>query len=226
MRTSLVIPKRHAFGRIAATTMVILIGATLGLSVGRATATTATPYNKNLILNPGFEAGLASDGYHSVSVPNWDLSPNATVVAYGTAGGFPTRAEGHRISGSRQFLTSGWRANDNVVCASATQAIFIHGRNTAIDSGRVAVVFSGRLGTYGVQPDTATLAMLSWDGAGESTGAGVLSQTHTNGQLFRLSNTQVLGPQTRTITIDLYAENAAGYCDAYFDRISVRLIRV
>ena len=226
MRTSLVIPKRHAFGRIAATTMVILIGATLGLSVGRATATTATPYNKNLILNPGFEAGLASDGYHSVSVPNWDLSPNATVVAYGTAGGFPTRAEGHRISGSRQFLTSGWRANDNVVCASATQAIFIHGRNTAIDSGAVAFLFPVGPEPMGHTPTRRPRGAGLRGPPPRNPRAGVLSQTHTNGQLFRLSNTQVLGPQTRTITIDLYAENAAGYCDAYFDRISVKLIRL
>lgn len=226
MRTSLVIQQRHALGRIAATTMLILIGATLGLSVGRASATTVTPYNKNLILNPGFELGLASDGYHSVSVPGWIVKPNATVVAYGTAGGFPTLAEGHRISGGNQFFTTGWRANYYDYCGRAIQDIFIHGRDTAIDSGRVAVVFSGRLGTYAMQPDTAFLGMSTMDGAAGFTGETVLRQTQTNGELFHLSKTVVLKPGTREIRIDLDVEHAAGYCDAYFDRISVKLIRV
>jgi len=191
-------------------------------------AVTRTPYNTNLIKNPGFEAGPASDGTYDVLVPSWDLSygdlhNQPTVVAYGTAGGFPTAAEGQRISGGKQFLASG--LGGNYQCGSAGQYVAIRGRNSAIDSGHVVLVLKANMGTYDDQTDTAVAQV---EPAGNlPLGNGItITATHTNGQLVRRAAALSLPVGTRSFRIDLWAQDTVGYCDAYFDKVSVKLVYV
>lgn len=215
----------RAFRRAGVTACLLIIAATLSLSVLPAVAVVRTPYNTNLVKNPGFEAGAATNGYSWVQVPDWFSEPNGTVVAYGTAGGFPTAAEGNRISGGNQFYTSGTPSND--ICAYAQQDITVRGRANAIDSGHVKVVVSARAGTYGSQTDTTRMKILFRDTGGSILGTLTMpSKTATNGQLQLISGKRVAPAGTRNITILLDAINTELYCDAYFDNIKVKLVNI
>src|SRR5687767_13744816 len=57
--------------RVASGSILGAIGLILTVTVVPATAVTRTPYNVNLVKNPSFEAGAASDGYYHVAVPYW-----------------------------------------------------------------------------------------------------------------------------------------------------------
>jgi hypothetical protein len=216
-------------GRIV-TLAVALAGLAVPLSIGSATAVTPTPFNTNLVQNPGAEAGSASsDGNSGVPIPHWGVISDSkfTVVAYGTSGGFPTTAEGHRIGGGHQFFTTG--AFDTVFgeCDDANQNIFIKGRGAAIDSGHVKVVLSVRAGTYDSQTDTAHVNLYFGDGTNNPLGgAHVQPQTHTNGRLNLVSVSKILPRHTRQIEVRLWISNAEGYCDAYFDNVRVKLVSV
>ena len=196
-------------------------------------AATATPYNSNLIKNPGAEQGGASnDGNSGISIPGWEPFGNFTVVAYGSPGGFPTRAEGARIGGQRQFFTTG--AYDRIYgqCDTANQFITIRGRNSAIDGGHVKLVLTARMGTYSTQPDTAHVTLSFRDGNNEqlttpNSGSLALKPvSRTNGTFKLVSASRVLPQKARILRVTLSASNTQGYCDAYFDNISVKLVPI
>lgn len=194
---------------------------------------TATPYSSNLIKNPGAEQGAArSNGQTGVAIPGWDPFGNFTVVAYGTGGGFPTKAEGSRISGQHQFFTTG--AYDTIYdeCDTAIQFITIRGRNSPIDSGHVKVILSARLGTYDSQTDTAHVTLSFRDGNNEqlttphSGSLALIPVSHTNGTFKLETASRVLPQKARILRVILSASNTQGYCDAYFDNVSVKIVPV
>lgn len=208
----------------------VLVGVGVLASAVPASAASTTPFNANLVKNPGAEAGSASpDGQSGVNVPHWDgvSGSTFTVVKYGTPGGFPSHAKGQHISGGKQFFTTG--AWDSVYgqCDDAKQSIFIHGRSSAIDHGHVKVVVSAYLATFSNQSDTAHLNLYFGDDSNNSLGgAHVKPQTATNDNFHHVTTSRVLPKRTREITIDLWASNVPTdqYCDAYFDNISVKIV--
>lgn len=215
---------RRFLALAASTAMLVAAGV---LAAAPVAAVTATPYNSNLVKNRGFEAGSASvTGTTVVAVPSWSTTGNATVVKYGTAGGFPTIAEGLRISGGKQFLTSGVATAPDE-CGEAEQIIMILGRSAAIDSGHVLAKVKGRLGTYGAQPDTAIVGVSFLDATGGYISSFELpTRTATNGRLLLSSAGMILPAGTRRLQLILSAINTVGYCDAYFDKISAKLVYV
>jgi len=190
-----------------------------------AVAVTRTPYNTNLVKNGNFEAGNPSpDGYTSVVIPGWhSTNSQATVVKYGTALGFPTLAEGQRISGGKQFYASGPRAS-GTSCAVSYQQRTIRGRNAIIDSAHLAIKLTARVGTYSTQSDTATILVSMVDSNGDEVGSfSTPAKSATNGRLEKVSVSAIVPPHTRSIQIDLFASNTVGYCDAYFDNITIKI---
>lgn len=210
--------------RIRLTTSVAVVAAAMAFAVMPAVAVTTTPYNTNLVKNPGFEAGSANDGTTWVAVPNWYSEPNSTVVAYGASGGFPTTAEGQRISGGNQFWTSG--LPNNGVCAYAAQRILITGRNSAIDSGHIKLTVRARAGTYDSQSDTARMTVFFYNATSHVVGIFSMHKTGTQGLLVVMSGSRVIPVGTRSFLVSIDATNAVGYCDAYFDNIKAKLIHI
>ena len=117
-------------------------------------------------------------------------------------------------------------------CDAAIQFITITGRNNAIDSGHVKVVLSARMGTYGTQPDTANVTLSFRDGNNHqlttphSGSLALASVTRTNGSFKLVSASRVLPQKARMLRVILSASNTTGYCDAYFDNISVKLVAI
>ena len=211
--------------RLVLTASLGVAAMTVALSGSPAAAVSPTPYNTNLVKNPGFEAGTASpNGYTSVTVPKWTTPQLGTVVKYGTAGGFPTKAESNRISGGKKFFASG--PHGPTLCGWAEQTIRLVGRDAKIDSGHVKITVKGLLGTYDSQSDTASLQTFFLDNGGESILELESSRTKTNGKLLPGFNAMVVPAATRQILIRLWADNTEGYCDAYFDKISVKLTKI
>src|SRR5690242_11481287 len=86
------------------------LGLTLTLAAAGPVSAVTTPLNTNLVVNPQFEVGApAPDGLTKVQIRNWQTATNsnATLVAYGTAGGYPSNGESQRIDGKNQFAASG-----------------------------------------------------------------------------------------------------------------------
>jgi len=195
----------------------------LALAPAAVEAVTRTPYDTNLLLNGGAELGGASfDGNQVVNIPGWSQNHGFTVVAYGTAGGFPTIGEAGRIGGKDQFFSAG-QVDSSSECGQASQTVTIKGRNAAIDAGHVKVVVTGRLGTYLSQPDTAVLYLLP----GPDRIYGVTaSRTNTNTKLVKISVSTILRPGERWAGLILSASSTVGYCDAYFDNLKLKIVHV
>jgi len=194
---------------------------TFAFAVMPAAALTRTPYNTNLVKNPSFEAGSATGGYRWIAVPNWQTYGKMTVVKYGAPNGFPTIAEGQRISGGTKFFTIGTPPEGSTSCqAVALQSIPIRGRNYAIDAGMVEVTFRLYMGTYDSQSDTA-VALLRAQRGSTQTDLIVFNMTQTDSRMVSQSATARLPYGTRSFNLYLYSKNTQGYCDAYFDRVSV-----
>ena len=204
-------------------TSMLVIATTLGLNIATTAAASKTPYNTNLLKNPGFEAGPASpSGYTKVRIPGWHRDGNATVVRYGTDG-FPTTAEGRRISGGHKFFASG--PPDEFGCGAVTQVLALKGRNSAIDSGQLSVNYRGRLGTYVGQPDTAHAEVTFFDSEGEQLPGFDYTSSGTDGTMVPFSVGISVPSGARGLALALYASDTVGYCDAYGDNFSLKLIK-
>jgi hypothetical protein len=210
--------------RVGLAATLAVIGLTFTFAVMPAAAVTRTPFNTNLVKNASFEAGSATGGYRAIAVPSWQTLWNMTVVKYGAPNGFPTLAEGQRIAGGKKFFTMGNPASSNSGCYEdgATQTIHIRNRNYAIDAGMVDVTFRAYMGTYDSQSDTA-VATLYAESDSTQRELITLNVTQTNSRMVSKSATARLPYGTRTLIAVLWAQNTQGYCDAYFDRVSVVL---
>jgi len=208
---------------------VVLAMAALVLSVGSVSAAN-TPFNANLVKNPGAEAGSNSnDGSVGVPIPHWEgiSDSHFTVVPYG-ATNFPTKAEGNRIGGGKQFFTAGTYDTVYGECDDVSQSIFLTGLNSKIDGHHVKVVLSAWVATFDSQTDNAIVRMTIGDDSNNFLGTLKLpTQTATNGKFKHLTASKVLPAKTRELTVKLQETVHQGnFCDAYFDNISVKLVQV
>jgi hypothetical protein len=197
------------------------------LAAAPTAAATPTPLNTNLVKNGSAEAGLASsDGMSGVAIPGWEAlsDSNFTVVKYGTGGGFPAKSNAPAKAG-KQFFSAG--AEHFGDCDNIIQPIFIKGRNSLIDGHHVQVKLSAYVATYGNQIDNAIVLLKFGDDSNNSLGSTKLpTQTATGDTFNHLSKTVTLPKKTREMTVVLESTAHTGYCDAYFDKISVKLSQV
>ena len=206
--------------RVLALTLLVVIATTLASSVAPVAAVTTTPYGTNLVKNPSFEAGAASaNGYTIVPIPSWGTVVGATVVGYGTSG-FPTKKQGRHVSGGHKFYTAG---PPNPLCGYAYQTIQIVGRDVAIDTGHVELVMSARVGS---NVHDAFVDLKMFDTLAGVTSEVGFSKHATNRKMLLGSVSQIIPATTRSVQIHLIAPNSAGYCDAYFDKINVKLVHI
>ncbi len=207
--------------RVGLGATLVVLGMTFAFAAMPAAAVTRTPFNTNLVKNSSFEAGQATGGYRWIAVPSWQTYGKMTVVKYGAPNGFPTLAEGQRISGGQKFFTMGTPPEGGSSCqAVALQTIPIRGRNYAIDAGMVEVTFRLYMGTYDSQSDTAG-AILRAHSDGAQSDLITFNVSQTNSRMVSQTATGRLPYGTRSLTVILQSKNTQGYCDAYFDRVSV-----
>lgn len=215
---------RSRWGRRAGTLVALLATATLAASPVSAAS---TPYGTNLVRNPGAQDGSASSsGNGVVSIPRWETFANMTVVRYGTSG-FPSTSKGNAINGSTKFFSAGRYSTTNGSCGDAQQVIFLTGRGSLIDSGRIRVSFSGKVAAAG--DVTAHLDLYFRDSRNHSVGSnGIQKQVQGSGNTFRsISASRTLPDGTRQLRVHLWADGVdSGYCKAYFDNIRVTISKL
>ena len=161
------------------------------------------PFDTNLISNPGAEEGPSSGGgLVPVPIPGWSSTSNFTVASYGSAGLPSASSPGSPNRGSQFFFGGPGPSNTS----SASQTIDVAAGAFEIDQGRVDFAFSAYLGGVAGQDDTALVAAVFNDAAGESLGTTNLlgptnaGRQNTTGMLLR----QRLGDLpigTRSITV-------------------------
>jgi hypothetical protein len=192
-------------------------------------AAAPTPYKTNLVRNAGAEAGPASpDGFSQVFAPRWDFGPWFTVVQYGESPYFPSKAESNRFGGGDQFFSAGSSTGDPE-CDTANQNIYLKRRGGAIDAGRVKVIVSARVAAKGGA--IARVQLYFEDGQNHSIGAPVFTVANVTGTGKRFvlrTKSRIVPDGARQFDLHLTGIQAPGAssCDAWFDRISVRIKQV
>jgi hypothetical protein len=206
--------------RLAAIAAGIVLGAIL-LAPG-ASGATSTPFNTNLIVDPGAEEAVGADGYVVVPIPGWTTTSNFTAAPYGGSG-LPSAAEGARIGGGSLFF-SGGASNTS---ATATQRIALVGRGRPIDQGGVCVVLSAWLGGWADQRDSAQVIVkfLRADGS-VIRSMKTAAVSATNATFLRKSVRRQAPAGTRALEVVLAARRGDGaYNDGYFDLLDLQLKR-
>jgi hypothetical protein len=134
-------------------------------------------------------------------------------------------AEASRISGGKNFFTSGTPRSGHTDCQDvAVQRIAIRGRAGAIDANRIRLDAKVYIGTYDSQPDTAHVAVSFYNSSGISIAGGFsFSATHTAGYMLEKTTAKMVPVGTRSMKVFLFSSDTQGYCDAYFDRISLKI---
>lgn len=189
---------------------VLLVGA---LPVSAA----STPFNTNLVKNPGAENGLTS----------WETFPpnDFKTHKYGPAGfGYPPKAEGQRINGGKHFFDGGIYDTTYGTCPDADQQWKLQGLGGAIDSGHVKVKLHGFAATNGAASLNAHLDLYFRDANNHSVAINGITKvaSSTNEVYVTLKGSAVLPAHTRILRVHLWSDGEDG-CQSSWDNISVVL---
>lgn len=215
---------RRGFFLLAAVATVL--PATIVLPTS-ASAVTATP--KNIILNPGAEAGTGSSDGSKVPVPHWTVSKAGTFTAvqYGASGGFPDSTSPGPKARGVNFFAGGPNATANTQKATQIDSLTAY---AGVIAAGATYTLSGYLGGFETQADHATVTV-TWE---NSTGAAL--GTATIGPVTPSQRKQITGLLSKTVTGTVPAGSAkalvtikcvresGSYNDGYADNLSLTIV--
>lgn len=193
-----------------------LVVAGIVLASGSAFAAGATPFGKNLVKNPGAEAGGTG-----TNVPNWEIDTGFSVEAYGTPG-LPSKKQGKNIDGDKQLFSTGPYDFTFDTCPGARQSIKLKGIFDAIDAGNVQLTLSAALGTEN-KSDTAIVIVQFRDGNNHQVGPNLEISASTAAKMTEKTRSNVVPKKTRAVNVLLQGDVIAQTCNAFFDNVSVVL---
>ena len=186
----------------------------------------AASYGVNLIDNPGAEAGMASQTGNPVTVPGWTNIGGATVVPYGSPGGFPSVSDPgppDRFTNPNRTFFAGGNQGDS---SSLIQTIDVPGNAADIDSGKVTADIEAWLGGYAAEKDSAVFTVSFFDASGftKLDEISVSSPVHNVTGLFHQAGIIPVPAKTRSIHFLLVFTRFSGnFDDGYADSLSVVL---
>jgi hypothetical protein len=222
---------RSAWSRARA---ISILTASLALLLSSALPVSAanTPFDKNIVVNPGAENGAASQNPPTdvVAIPGWSSTANThfTVVKYGAPNGYPTIAEGQRIIGGEQFFAAGLKTAANQ-CNNLTQTILIKGRANLIDNDHVRADLSAWIATFDSQAEAGSVSVFFLSDTGSTTGSFATPVVSKTNSIFQHKVASMVLPRhTRKVKVALIGLGTptGAECDAYFDKISVKLHQI
>ena len=168
-----------------------------------APAATCSACGRNLILNPGAEAGPGTNSDSVVKVPDWKGTGGFTAAQYAWSGGdlSPT-TPGPKNRGKNYFY-----GGPDAATSIGTQVIAIPAG--AVSSGKIDFLLSGWLGGYSSQGDNAALTVAFLNSTGSALAASKIGPV-TEAQ--RDGNSELLYRQYK------------GVVPATTTRVSIRLV--
>jgi hypothetical protein len=210
-----------------AAAVATVLPATVVVLPAAASAVAAAP--KNIILNPGAEAGPGSTDGSTVPVPHWTVKKGSTFTAvqYGASGGFPdSKSPGPKTRG-KNFFAGG--PNGQPATQSATQTDSLKAFSGVIAAG-AAFTLSGFLGGFADQTDHATVTVTWENSTGASLGTGTIGpvtpgmRKNVTGLLSQsLTGSVPAGSATALVTIKCLRKEG-GYNDGYADNLSLTIV--
>ncbi len=187
----------------------------------------------NLITNGDAEAGIGSTDGSVITIPGWGNVGNvATVVQYGSAGGFPTLSSPGPSERGVNFFAGGPDSTGQDV-SYLVQTIDVSSLQLSIDTGSLRYIVQGWFGGYDTQTDWSGIRIFFLNATDTlpeigSAQAGPVTANERNnvtGLVLR-STTGTIPPQTRFILINLDFNRFSGagtYNDGYADNVSLVL---
>jgi hypothetical protein len=156
---------------------------------------------RNLIANPGAEAGKGTSTDSIVKVPDWKQTGAFTAATYAWDADLSTTTPGPTKRGKNYFY-----GGPSAMLSTGTQVITVG--TGGISSGRVSYVLSAWLGGYSDQPDNAQLIVTFENSAGtalktRTIGPVTVAQRHDVSGLFFRQHTGKVPAETRKIKVEL-----------------------
>ena len=192
-----------------------------------ASAVTAAP--KNIILNPGAEAGPGSADGSTVPVPHWTVKKGGvfTAVQYGASGGFPAKTDPGPKSRGVNFFAGGNGGKANAQTATQTDSLKSF---AGVIAAGATFTLAGYLGGFDGQTDNATVTVTWEDSTGATLGTATIGPVtegarHGNTGLLSksLMGTVPAGSATALVTIKCVRHSGA-YDDGYADNLSLTIV--
>lgn len=178
--------------------VVPVLWLTLGFAGG---ASAQSPFNRNLIVNGGAEAGPAVGSWEetAVAIPSWTTTGGITAGKYGTDAFLAADSYGPRDRGSNHFIV-----NSDLGNATATQTVDLSAAGADIDAGRVRFHLSAYVG--GIYTVTGRLKATFLDGSSKVlleavADAPAEADFMGDGGLLHRTASGFLLPATRTVRI-------------------------
>ncbi|WP_018352426.1 hypothetical protein [Longispora albida] len=188
------------------------------------TVTVGAPPSGNLIVNPSAEGSAGGSGEPSATIPGWiTVEGAASVVRYGTSGGYPTASDPGPSDRGANFLAGGNSARTRLA-----QTVTLPGV-ADIDAGRARFTFGGWLGGYLTQEDGVRLSVEFLPASGPPLGLVVLGPVTSGDRggrtgLFYRSATGTVPPGSRTARVLLLFGRAGGTSnDGYADALTLTI---
>jgi hypothetical protein len=193
---------------LAATSTVLMPG--LGAGVGLPDVTTANCHacGRNLIANPGAEAGKGANGDYVVKVPDWRTTGDFTAELYTSGEDLSPTTPGPGKRGKNYFYGGPYATE-----STGTQVIKVG--TSGILTGKVAYLLSAWLGGYADQGDYATLTVSFESAAGKVLNAVTLgpvtaAQRHDNSELLERQRAGMVPAATAQIKVELVMVKLVG----------------
>jgi hypothetical protein len=187
----------------------------------------------NLIKDPGAESAMGSTDGSPVTIPNWSSDGVATVVKYGSPGGYPDANTPGAPQRGTNFFAGGLNTfGVYPLTTELQQTIQLAKYKTAIGTGHVTFTLKAWLGGYATDADNAVVKV-EFDDAnqmdvGEATlGPVTKAQRHnqTKFLLRTINGTLYKTARTAFVTIDFTGVNGVDI-DGYADNLSLILTGV
>jgi hypothetical protein len=156
---------------------------------------------RNLIANPGAEAGKGTTTDSVVKVPDWKQTGAFTSAQYAWGADLSTTTPGPTKRGKNYFY-----GGPSSMISTGTQVITVG--TGGISAGRVSYVLSAWLGGYSDQPDNARLIITFESSAGTllkttTLGPVTVAQRHDVSGLFFRQSTGKVPATTEKIKVEL-----------------------
>ncbi|MCC6419816.1 MAG: hypothetical protein IT429_16405 [Gemmataceae bacterium] len=182
-----------------------------------------TVFGRNLVQNPGAEAGqaIASVDETRVAIPNWTATGTMTAVKYDSSNFLDSSAYGPGDRGKNYFAVA-----DAGNASTATQTVDLAGGAAEIDAGRVRFFLSGYLG--GTPYVKGALRAVFLDASGgtllETAASAPADDGSGEAVLFLRTASGFLLPNTRSVKLVLELQSTtAGFGYASADNLSFAL---